>query len=397
MDRVGELEKKYVLDVLSSQFKSSSGATYMRRLEEAFAEQFGTAYAISCVNGTATMHAALEAMGVGEGDEVIVPPLTMSATTFAVLQANATPIFADVDVDTFQICARAVADVITPRTKAIIPVSLYGLSPDIDAIKKVTKPQDIKIIEDNAECFMGTYKGRLVGTLGDCASFSFQSSKHLTSGEGGMLITDDEELALNIRRVVSLGYAGVGAAKAKISKADIQLPDYSRHVGMGWNYRMPELCCAAALAQVERIDELVEQRVQSAAIFADYTKDFHTWFKPQLVPAGYQNSYWTWVCRNLNESLDWRTIRDEFVNRGGHGVYGAWKLTYLEPMFENMSLLGRERYLPLEHKARYRPGLCPTAEVIQPQLFQFKTNYWDLQHARDQADILASTLKDLSK
>ena len=396
MDRVGELEKKYVLDVLSSQFKSSSGATYMRRLEEAFAERFGVSYAISCVNGTATMHAALEAMGIGEGDEVIVPPLTMSATTFAVLQANATPIFADVDPETFQICASSIEHVITPYTKAVIPVSLYGLAPDFDLIKKVTEPRGIKIIEDNAECFLGEYKGNLVGTLGDCASFSFQSSKHLTSGEGGIVITDDEELALNIRRVTSLGYAGVGAAKAKISKADIQLPEYSRHVSMGWNYRMPELCCAAALAQVERIDALVEQRIQSADIFADYTRDFQSWFKPQLVPAGYKNSYWTWVCRNLNEDLDWKTIRDDFARRGGHGVYGAWKLTYLEPMFENMSLLGRERYLASEQKLLYRPGLCPTAEAIQPQLFQFKTNYWNLQEARDQADILANTLKGLS-
>ena len=159
----------------------------------------------------------------------------------------------------------------------------------------------------------------LVGTLGDCAVSSFQSSKHLTSGEGG-IITDDEELALNIRRVTLWVTRESALPRRKISKADIQLPEYSRHVSMGWNYRMPELCCAAALAQVERIDALVEQRIQSADIFADYTRDFQSWFKPQLVPAGYKNSYWTWVCRNLNEDLDWKTIRDDFARRGGHGV-----------------------------------------------------------------------------
>jgi perosamine synthetase len=242
--RIGANELTYVQEVLRTEFRSSSGSTFMRRLEEAFAKRFNSTYAISFVNGTATM-----AMGVGPGDEVIVPPLTMSATTFAVLQANATPVFADVDPETFQIDSASIAARITPRTKAIITVALYGLSPDMDPIMALAKQHGLKVIEDNAECFLGEYKGRLVGTLGHCSSFSFQSSKHLTSGEGGIVLTEDRELAENIRKVQSLGYAGVGATKARITKKDIQDPDYSRHVTMGWNYRMPELCCAVALAQ----------------------------------------------------------------------------------------------------------------------------------------------------
>ena len=254
-------ERKYIDEVLNSEFRTSSGAKMMRRLEGVFAERFGVNYAISFVNGTATMHAALEAAGIRPGDEVIVPPLTMSATTFAVLQCGAVPIFADVDGNTFQIDARDIERKLSSRTKAIITVALYGLSPDMDAINNIAERHNLFVLEDNAECFLGKYKGKLVGTLGDCASFSFQSSKHLTSGEGGMIITNDADFADKVRQVQSLGYAGVSASKSKITKSDIQHPDYNRHVTMGWNYRMPELCCAVALAQVENIDALVGRRV----------------------------------------------------------------------------------------------------------------------------------------
>lgn len=391
--RIGTHELKYVQEVLKTGFCSSSGSTFMRRFEETFAKRFGATYAISFVNGTATMHAALEAMGVRPGDEVIVPPLTMSATTFAVLQANATPVFADVDPETFQIDHGSIAARITPRTKAIITVALYGLSPDMDPIMALADKHGLKVIEDNAECFLGEYKGRMVGTLGHCSSFSFQSSKHLTSGEGGIVLTEDRVLAENIRKVQSLGYAGVDATKARITKKDIQDPDYSRHVTMGWNYRMPELCCAVALAQTENIDALVQRRIEVAKIFNEATREFHTWFVPQKTGAEYVNSYWTWVCCNNHPSVSWHALRDAFLDNGGDGVYAAWKLTYLEPMFEKLTLLGRESFISPENIAQYKLGLCPVAEHLQKRLMQFKTNYWDISQAYAQAEILHKTLR----
>jgi perosamine synthetase len=394
--RIGANELTYVQEVLRTEFRSSSGSTFMRRLEETFAKRFNSTYAISFVNGTATMHAALEAIGVGPGDEVIVPPLTMSATTFAVLQANATPVFADVDPETFQIDSASIAARISPRTKAIITVALFGLSPDMDPIMELAKQHGLKVIEDNAECFLGEYKGRLVGTLGHCSSFSFQSSKHLTSGEGGIILTEDRELAENIRKVQSLGYAGVSATKARITKKDIQDPDYSRHVTMGWNYRMPELCCAVALAQTENIDALVQRRIDVANIFSEATREFHDWFVPQKTGSEYVNSYWTWVCSNEHPSVRWHTLRDAFLENGGHGVYAAWKLTYLEPMFEKLTLLGRERFISAENIAQYKPGLCPVAERLQKRLMCFKTNYWDISQAHLQAEILRKTLKQFA-
>ena len=389
-------EEKYVKEVFEGEFRTSTGATMMKRLETAFAERFESKFAISFINGTATMHAALEAMGIGVGDEVIVPPLTMSATSLAVIQAGATPIFADVDDRTFQIDPESIKLKITENTKAIITVALYGLSPDMDPICLLSEKHGLYVIEDNAQCFLGYYKGKIAGKSGHCASFSFQSSKHLSSGEGGMIITDDEQLANKIRRIQSLGYAGVSASKNKITKKDIQDPNYDRHVTLGWNYRMPELCCAVALAQVENILPLVARRQKVARIFENATKDFHHWFTPQYVSEDYINSYWTWVCKLDTSKVNWHLFRDTFCANGGDGVYGAWKLTYLEPMFVNLTLLGRERFISKENKASYALGCCPTAELIQPKLLQFKTNYWDIDRAYQQADILVKTLTELS-
>lgn len=389
-------ELKYLQEVLDTDFRSSRGSLMMRRLEDAFARRFGTKYAISFINGTATLHAALEAWGIGPGDEVIVPPLTMSAPAFAVLQANATPVFADVDPDTFQISPGSIAQRITQRTKAIMPVALYGLSPDMDPIMALARERGLKVIEDNAECFLGTYRDRLVGTLGDCASFSFQSSKHMTSGEGGMIITDDLALAEGIRKVQSLGYAGVSATKGKITKRDIQDPDYSRHVTVGWNYRMPELCCAVALAQLENLDELVGKRVAAARLFEQAASGFH-WLRPQRVPSDCGHSYWTWVAVLDRGDVSWHQFRDRFVSLGGDGVYAAWKLSYLEPMFQQLNLLGRERFVSEQNRRSYTRGLCPVAERLQPRLLQFKTNYWTEGQAEQQAATLRKTLESFGQ
>ena len=153
----------------------------------------------------------------------------------AVLQANATPVFADVDYETFQIDPKAILDKITDKTKAIITVVLYGLSPDMVTIMKIANDKGLYVLEDNAECFLGKLNNKLVGTFGHAASFSFQSSKHLTSGEGEIVITDDKVLATKIRQMQSLGYAGVSSDQPKISKKDIQSPNYFRHVSLGWN------------------------------------------------------------------------------------------------------------------------------------------------------------------
>ena len=244
--RVTEKERSYINEVLDGEFRKSAEGRMTERLETKFAGIFGVKYAISHVNGTVTMHSALAAAGVGPGDEVIVPALTMASTAFSALYANAKPVFADVSPDTFTIDPEDARKKITPRTRAIIPVSLYGLSPDMDPILELADRYNLTVIEDNAECVLGYYKNRIVGSMGDMASFSFQSSKHLTSGEGGILITDDEELALRARRFGNLGFAPTHAKAggARMPREKIQDPKFERHLSLGWNYRLSEsLCC----------------------------------------------------------------------------------------------------------------------------------------------------------
>jgi perosamine synthetase len=388
--RISELERSFVLECLGYDFEASKGSVFSSRLERAFAERLGVDYAISFINGTATMHAALQAANIGPGDEVIVPPLTMASTAFAVLQAHAVPIFADIDPETFLIDPACIRERITAYTKGIIPVALYGLSPEMDEIMAIAEEFKLIVIEDDAECFANTYKGRLIGTMGHISSFSFQSTKHLTSGEGGMIVTNDEELATKVRRFNSLGYAGVGSMKGKITKEEIQDPNYSRHVSVGFNYRMPELCAAVALAQLERSEELVTRRIQVAELFLDALGGCD-WMIPQKTPEHCTNSYWTFVTRLTRSDVTWHEFRNRFRSLGGDGIYGAWKLSYLEPMFANGSPIRHPEYRG--DYQTYAPGLCPRAEIIQKQLLQFKTNYWNWSDAERQADILSKSIR----
>ena len=389
IDRIKENERKYVNEVLDDAFRTSCGYKMTRRLEEAFAEKFGSRYAVAFCNGTATLHIALEAAGVGMGDEVIVPPLTMSSTTFGVLHTGATPVFADVDPDTFLITAEAIERCITPRTRAIIAVSLYGLSPDMDPIMALAKKHDLTVIEDDAQCFLGKYKGKTVGTLGDMASFSFQASKHMTSGEGGMLITDSEELAAKIRQYSGLGYAGITPSKGKISKNDIQNPNYSRHVSLGWNYRMSDVASAVALGQLEHLDELVEARIACAKRF-DEAISGTSLLARQKEGKEYVNSYWAYTVKLTDDCITWADFREKFIAFGGDSVYAAWKLTYLEPMFLDKVFLGREALL--NDSVSYEKGICPVAEKLQGRLLQFKTNYYDADELEAAAQALEKTV-----
>lgn len=386
MDRISKLEYKYVSNVLENSFETSTNSIYNNKLEEKFSLVYNSNFAIGHVNGTATLHTALVALGVGSGDEVIVPPLTMSSTALAVLQANAIPIFADVDIDTFNICPISIKKNINKNTKALITVALYGLSPEYDEILKICNQNSIGLIEDNAETFFSKYKDKYVGEFGDFASFSFQASKHLSAGEGGMLLCKSEVLANKARRFSSLGYAGVDAKKGKITKKDIQDPNYSRHVSLGYNYRMSELCAAVVLAQLERADDLIKPRILAAQNFSEAIKDTNL-LKQQFTPSYCLNSFWSFsvVLNTDKPEIDWYKFRDLFVKNGGDGFYAAWKLSYFEPLFLNEIQNKQNVY------QKYQNGLCPNAEFLQTRMIQLKTNYWNSDDSKRQAEILNKT------
>jgi len=390
MQRIGEKEKNYMMEVLEGQFTSSNTYQMVTRLEKEFARRFHSRHAVGMVNGTATLHMALEAAGVGPGDEVICPPLTMSSTSIAVLQANAVPVFADVDRDTFLITAETIKEVMTDKTKAIITVSLYGLAPQMREIMQLAEQHHLIVIEDNAECYGAYQDDKLVGTYGHMASYSFQSSKHLTAGEGGIVITDDDELADKLRRYSGLGYAGINSSQGRITKDDIQSPEYERHVILGWNYRMSDLCAAVALGQVERMDELVEARICAAGYFEEAVKGCE-WLRPQVVTEGNTHSYWTYVVVLDTDRVDWHEFRNKFSELGGDGIYAAWKLAYQEPMFRDKAFLNREK-LGIYDNLDYGKTVCENAEFLQPRLLQFKTNYYSEECSKKQADILKQTI-----
>ena len=385
--RITEREKNYIQLVLDSQFRNSVNPGMTKRLEEAFAEKFRSKFAITFANGTATMHAALAAAGVGAGDEVIVPPLTMASTAFCVLHAGALPVFADVDPLTWTLDPAAVTARMTPRTKAIIPVAIYGLPPDMDPLMELARQHKLFVLEDDAQCFLGYYRGRVAGSIAHASSFSFQSTKHITCGEGGMITTDDPDLATAIRRMSSLGYAAVsgGAGKSKITKEAIQDPRYLRHSSVGWNYRLSELSSAVLLGQVERLEELVQARVESANALAVAAQGCR-WLIPQAVPEGYVHSYWTFVCRLADGvPFTWYDFRRKYLELGGDGFYGAWALNYLEPALRGKRFADGQTQV-------FEPGLCPVAEGLQPRLMQFKTNYFSADRRERAAGALKRTV-----
>lgn len=392
INRVDGLEKKYIEEVLDNQFSSKSSYQMVTRLEKEFANKFGVKHAIAMVNGTATLHIALEVVGVGIGDEVICPPLTMSSTSLAVLHANGIPVFADVDKESFLINPESIEEKITDKTKAIIIVALFGLCPDMDSIMEIAEKHHLVVIEDNAQCFLAKYRDRMAGEIGHMASFSFQSSKQMTCGEGGILITNDSDMALKIRRYSGLGYAGISSSKGRITKDDIQDPDYERHAVLGWNYRMSDLCGAVALAQLERLDELVEMRKIAAQHFLKVIRKC-SWLKEQKVALDCECVYWAVAVLLDTDEVEWHDFRNKYIEFGGDGIYAAWKLSYLEPAYRNHHFLGRENLIEQFGEYEYKEGICPTAECIQPKLLQFKTNYWDENIAVEQAKILEKTIE----
>lgn len=389
INRMGELEKKYVCDVIDRAFATSQNGLYNTKLEKAFAEKFHTKYAIGHTNGTATLHTAVHACGVNPGDEVIVPSLTMASTAFGVLQNGAIPVFADVDKKTFNIDVSKLEALVTPKTKAVISVSLYGLAPEYDELISFCKKHKLALIEDNAECFLGTYRGKLVGEFGDFASFSFQASKHLTAGEGGMLITNNLDLANAARAFNTLGYAGVNATQGKITRDTIQDPTYSRHISLGFNNRMSELQAAVALAQLKRSEELVNQRKAVGKLFNEVIANSDLLIS-QFTPDYCENSYWAYsmVLNTDKPETEWYRFRELFKKNGGDGYYAAWKLNYEEPLFlnivQNMDGVWQ----------KYNKDLNPVAEYLQPRMIQLKTNYWDFTEAEKQAEVLAKTIRE---
>lgn len=391
-------ELDYLKRVLEGESWSSTGGSWTNNLEKEFAGKFGVKYAVAFNSGTSTIHAALEAAGVGPGDEVISPAITVIMNTTATLHANAVPVYADVEPDTFTIDPKDVERKITAKTKAIIPVSLYGLPADMDALMDIAARYGLIVIEDNAQCMLSTCKGRLAGTLGHLASYSFENTKHISCGEGGMIITDNERYAEAARKIGGHGFKNLRATEGRIrlNQDVFQDPHYKRHDVLGWNYRLSEFNAAVALAQLERVEFLVDLRIKSAEIFMDAMSSCN-YLIPQKVPEGHTNSYYTLGVTYEGEAaigVSWQAFRRAYIDAGGDGIYGAWSVPYLEPMVAERQFVSRCPWVYRD--VYYQKGLCPAAESIQPKIMQFKTNYRDIELAKSKATVLKKVIKQFS-
>jgi perosamine synthetase len=246
-------EREYVLDCIDSTWISSSGK-YLARFEAEFAEFCGVRHAISCCNGTVAVHLALLAQGVGAGDEVIVPTLTYVATANPIVYCGGQPVFVDAEPRTWNMDPERVAEAITPRTKGIVVVHLYGHPTDMDPILELAERHGLWVIEDAAEAHGATYRDRIVGSIGSLATFSFYGNKIITSGEGGMVVCDDDDLAALVRQLHGQG----------------QDPNRRYWFPMvGFNYRMTNIEAAIGLAQLERIDWHLARRREIAGWYRE--------------------------------------------------------------------------------------------------------------------------------
>ena len=325
-------ELKYVTDCVESSWISSCGE-YVEKFESAFAEFCGARHAVSCCNGTAALHLALLALGVGPGDEVIVPTLTFVATANAVTHCGARPRFADVDPHTWTLDPPSVEARITPRTKAVIPVHLYGHPADMDALGDVARRHKLHVVEDAAEAHGAEWRGRRAGSLGDVAAFSFYGNKIITTGEGGMVVTDSEPLARRARQFMGQGM------------------DFERRYWfpvVGYNYRMMNLTAAVGLAQMERAGWHVARRAEVAS-----------WYEAELgdVPGV------TWQAeRDCARHANWlfTVVLDERVRLGRDGVMAGLARRGVEtrPVFYPMHVL------PPYREAAREDGDFPVADRI---------------------------------
>jgi len=284
-------ERRELRRASNSQSTSFFDGTSVRRFEAELASRWGAQHALALSSGTASLHTAMMACGIGPGDEVIVPALTYVATALAVMQAGATPVFVDADPTNWDIDPRRIEAVITPRTKAVIPVHIGGVACDMTAILALAERHDLWVVEDAAHAHGSTWHGKALGTIGDIGCFSFGSPKSLTTGEGGALLTDDPELYRRARMAMNLGECtpdGKPTLDLLFFKPETRL-DY---VMVGWNYRMSTAQAAIGLGQLARFDAIRRARSTSGAHLREHLARIPG-LKPQSVTPGCDPCYYT--------------------------------------------------------------------------------------------------------
>jgi perosamine synthetase len=353
-------EKKYVLDCIDTGWISSEGS-YILRFEEAFASRMGRKYAVAVCNGSVAIDIAVAALRLGPGDEVILPTFTIISCAAAIVRVGAVPVVVDSDPLTWNVNVDMIEEKITSKTKAIMVVHIYGLPVDMDPVFRLAEKYGLKIIEDAAEMHGQTYRGRPCGSLGDISTFSFYPNKNLTTGEGGMVVTDDKKLADRCRSMRNLCFAP---------------PRRFIHDELGWNFRMTNLQAALGVAQLERLDEFVNRKRRMGQLYSKLLTGTPGIQLPVVSTDYAVNIYWVYGVV-LDDDLHFDAI--EAMRRLGERQIGTRPFFYpmhQQPVFRKMGLFNGVSCPVSERIAErgfYLPsGLALTENEIETVVAVFK-------------------------
>lgn len=329
-------EKKYLCECIDTGWISSEGP-FVKEFEQKMSLTVDRKYGIAVANGTAALEIATRAVGVGEGDEVIMPTFTIISCAMAVTKLGAIPVFVDSDPFTWNMNADEIESKITSKTKAIMMVHLYGLPVNVDRILEIAKKHDLKVIEDAAEMHGQTYKGKPCGSFGDVSIFSFYPNKHVTTGEGGMVVTNDKEIAERCRSYRNLCF-----------RKDIRYV----HNEISDNYRFTNLQAAVGLAQLERLNEFVEKKRWIGKYYTEHLKDVKGIILPRENDENAENIYWVYGIV-LNESIA-ISNRDicKILGEKGIGTRTFFWCMHEQPVYKEMGLFKGETYPNAEYLAR---------------------------------------------
>lgn len=331
---IDENDIKAVVDVLKSDFITTGPK--IEEFEIKVADYVGAKYAVAIANGTAALHAACFAAGIGEGDEVITTPITFAASANCALYCGATPVFADIDKESYNISPADIKEKITDKTKAIIAVHFTGQPCEMDEIHKIAAENNLIVIEDAAHALGADYKGKKIGSLSDMTTFSFHPVKHITTGEGGMIVTNDEKL---YERLKLFRTHGITREEKYLSRNDG--PWYYEQIDLGYNYRITDIQCALGISQMDKLDDFVKKRRMLVERYNNAFEEVSEIVVPKQVE-GCNNSYHLYVTQVENRLEVFNKLRT-----AGIGVNVHYIPVYKHPYYQ---------------KNGYADVKCPNAE-----------------------------------
>jgi UDP-4-amino-4,6-dideoxy-N-acetyl-beta-L-altrosamine transaminase len=331
-----------VVDVLKSDYLTTGPK--IAEFEQSVSDYVGAKYAVAVSNGTAALHAACFAAGIGEGDEVITTPITFAASANCVLYCGGKPVFADIDPQTYNIDAEDIKRKITARTKAVIPVHLAGQPCDMDAIHKIAEEYHLMVIEDGAHALGSVYKGKKIGALSDMTTFSFHPVKPITTGEGGMVVTDDEEL---YQRLVLFRSHGITRDASLLTEDGG--PWFYQQLELGYNYRITDIQCALGCSQMKKLQRFIGRRRELAARYDEALKDCPHLLLPYQLPQT-ESGYHLYIIQVTD--CDRRQVFEE-LRAKGVGVNVHYIPVYYHPYYR-------------EHG--YGDVCCPHAEQLYQRM-----------------------------